>query len=223
MPAQQKALNVGGNYMETSLIERILQKVDSYSGDYLALKNQAKKYLRNNSIIDNSETLNILHRPWVAPFNWGLRLYNGADKNWPDQFEQKTLRAIPDFYKDFLLEINGCFIYDLSLFGLTPSIFSKGTLDRTQLQCHDLLTANTDWIQNYKVDKRNFHFGGRSYTFSENIGYFFDGNEIKALRSNGRTIKSWQSFSVFLDEEIREAEKIMIKGIPKAVKISKEE
>ena len=167
--------------------------------------------------------MNIFHRPWVAPFNWGLRLYKGVDKNWLEQFEQKTQKVIPDFYKDFLLEINGCFIYDLSLFGLLPSIFLKGVLDRTQLQCHDLVTANTNWIYEYKVDKNNFHFGGRSYTYSENIGYFFDSNKIRALRSNGKTIKEWQNFSVFLNDEIKEAEKMMIKEIPKEIEILNDE
>src|SRR5687768_1539364 len=99
--------------MNTLEIANLISEIDAYPDEYLAIKNQAKKYLRNNSTIDVDKTLNIFHRPWVAPFNWGLRLYRAADKNWIDEFEQKTQKPLPGLYKKFLLTINGCFIVSL--------------------------------------------------------------------------------------------------------------
>jgi hypothetical protein len=205
--------------MDSSQIEKLIERIDSYPEEYIALKHQAKKYIQNNSNIDDGGTLNVFHRPWVAPFNWGMRLYQPAGQSWIEQFQQRTHKVIPDFYKKFLLAINGCFIYDLSLFGLTPSMYTTGTLNRSILQCTDLTTANNTWIVEYKIDSTCFHFGGRAYTYSENIGYFFTGTEIKSLRKNGNTIKSWTSFSDFLTDEVMEAENMMAEEIPKNTKI----
>ena len=94
----------------------------------------------------------------------------------------------------------------------------KGTLDRSQLQCHDLIIANQDWINEYKVPQSYFHFGSRAYAYDENIGYFFDNNKIRSIRGNGKIVNEWTGFSDFLSDEIKEAEKIMIKEIPKEVK-----
>jgi hypothetical protein len=204
-------------------MEDLTSQIDNYSDEYLAIKRQAKKYFRNNSTIDNNDTLNIFHRPWVAPFNWGLNIYKGADKDWLEQFEQETKKIIPTFYKRFLSAINGCFIYDLSLFGLPPSLYLNRTLDRSQLQCHDLASANRNWIYEYKVDKNSFHFGNRAYTYDENVGYFFYDNKIKSLRTNGKTVNQWDNFSDFLNDEINEAENMMLKEVPKETKILTDE
>ena len=83
-------------------------------------------------------------------------LFKGADKSWLEQFENMTQKLIPDFYKNFLGLVNGCFVHGISFYGLTPSIYIKGTLDRSILQCHDLTTANNEWINEYEVDKRLF-------------------------------------------------------------------
>ena len=207
------------NNMNTSGIANLLSKIDSYPDEYLPLKKQAKKYLRNNSSIDDNNTLNIFHQPWVAPFNWGLMLYQGADKNWIEQFEQKTQKTIPGPYKNFLLAINGCFIYEISLYGLTPSIYLEGTIDRTQLQCHDLTRANTDWIFEYKVDESYFHFGSGTYLYDEKIGYFFEGNKIRSITTDGKLVNKWLEFTDFLSDEISTAEKIMSAEIPGNTKL----
>lgn len=167
--------------MKTSQTEILLAKINAYPDEYLSIKRQAKKYISNNSSLDKDDTLKIFHRPWVAPLNWGIRFYKGADGKWLEEYENRTQTTIPNAYKKFLLTINGCFIYDLSLFGLTPSIYSKGTLDRSELQCHDLISANKDWIREYPLNQDYFHFGGHAYTYEENVGYFFHENKIKSL------------------------------------------
>lgn len=61
-------------------MENISEIIDSYSDKYFAIKQQARKYILNGSNVDDKERLNILHRPWVAPFNWGIMIYKCASK-----------------------------------------------------------------------------------------------------------------------------------------------
>jgi hypothetical protein len=205
--------------METSHLEDLISKIDNLPDELLSIKKQAKKYLKNNSIIDNLETINIFHRPWVARFNWSLMFYKGADNTWFGQYEKMTQKSIPDFYKNFLSVINGCFIHGISLYGLTPSIYTKGTLDRSVLQSHDLTTANNEWIKEYEVDQRYFHFGGRSFSSDENLGYFFYDDKIMAIRKNGNVINEWTSYFEFLFNEIVYAEQATLKKIPDGVTV----
>jgi hypothetical protein len=53
----------------TSIRENIFKIIDSYPDEYIAIKKQAKKHIQNGSDIDKSESVNILHRPWIAPLN----------------------------------------------------------------------------------------------------------------------------------------------------------
>jgi len=200
--------------------ETILKKIDSYSDLYLPLKQQAYKYINNNSNISKNKTLNIFHRPWVAPLNWGIKFFEKAKLNWFEIFQEKTNKKIPNFYKEFLMEINGCFIYDLSLYGLTPSIYTKGLLDRSQSQCHDIGSANSTWIHSYEIEQDCFYFGGRAYNFEENVGYFCNKeNKIISILKNGKIVSEWNTFTDLLLEEIPLAEKMMLREIPQDVKI----
>jgi len=207
--------------MDDALVKTLTEKIDSLPEEYISLKQQARKYLRNNSNVDKNETVNIFHRPWVAPFNWGIKLYKGAPPAWIEEVSERTGKVMPDFYGRFLSFVNGAFIYDLSLYGISSSIREKNLLDRSTLQCHDLILANTDWIQEYKVGNNYFHFGSRSYSYTENIGYFFADHKIKAIRKNGKAIKEWTDFSIFLDDEIPIVEAMMREKIPQIDTIDK--
>jgi hypothetical protein len=203
-------------YFQSSAIVmgNIYKIIDSYPDEYIAIKKQAKKYIQNGSGIDNSETVNILHRPWIAPLNWGLMLYQGTDIKWINQAEETIGKTIPDFYKNFLTNINGCFLYDMSMFGLIHS------LTRSFLQCHDLTTANSNWIEEFDVDQSFFHFGGGTYSYDENMGYFYGQNKIISIRKNGKLVNEWNNFSDFLNDELIRAEKEMLKDVPKKIKLS---
>jgi hypothetical protein len=194
-------------------MENLYKVIDSYPGEYIAIKKQAKKYIQNGSHIDERERVNILHRPWVAPLNWGLMLYNGADIKWINEAEKTIEKTIPDFYKRFLTNINGCFLYDISMFGLIPS------LTRSFLQCHDLTTANREWIKEFDIDQNFFHFGGGTYSYDENTGYFYGQNKIISIRKNGNLVNEWNNFSDFLNDELIRAEKEMLKEVPKKTKL----
>ena len=98
-------------------MKEIRNRIDNFPPELDSITNQVRKYLENNSFIDES-ALNVLHRPWVARLNWGLMLYEGANVSWFADFTNRTGKVIPKFYMDFLKSINGAFIYNLSLYGL---------------------------------------------------------------------------------------------------------
>jgi hypothetical protein len=199
-------------------MKEIRNRIENLPPELDSIANQANKYLENNSSI-NELVLNILHRPWIARLNWGLMLYKGANVNWFIEFTERTGKEIPKFYIDFLKSINGGFIYDISLYGLTPSLYNSGKLNRSILQCHDLTTANNNWIRGYEVDPNLFHFGGRSYTDDENVGYFFDKQKILCYRKNGELINEWDTFSKMLSDEIKIAEQKMLDEVPKEIEL----
>jgi hypothetical protein len=123
---------------------------------------------------------------------------------------------MPDLCKEILSQMNGCFIYKFSLFGLPESMYKNGTLDRKTLNQFDLRTANQHWIREYRLKSNYFHFGGRAYTDNENIGYFLDHDQIiYSIRTSGEILKTWTSLKEFLTDEIIEAEKMMREGLPK--------
>lgn len=189
-------------------MENIYKIINTYPDEYLAVKKQAKKYIENGSNIDNNHRINILHRPWVARLNWGLMLYKGADTKWIDEAELTIGKTIPDFYKRFLTNFNGCFLYDISMFGLINS------LTRSFLQCHSLTTANNDWIKEFNVAQSLFYFGIGKYSYEENTGYFYGQDKIMSIRKNGKLVNEWSNFSDFLNEELLRAENEMLKKIP---------
>lgn len=199
-------------------MKEILEKVESFPIELNPISTQIKRYLNNNSNIDEL-VLNVLHRPWVARLNWGLMLYKEVKTEWFSEFKNRTEKEIPNFYKDFLKHINGGFIYGISMYGLTPSFFETGLLNRTILQCHNLASANNQWIYEYKVDPVLFHFASRHYTEDENVGYFWKDGKILCYRKNGELLKQWDSLQEMLSEEIEIAEQDMLAEIPKGIVI----
>ena len=199
-------------------MKEILERTDTFPIELSSITIQIKRYLDNNSNIDEL-VLNVLHRPWVARLNWGIMIYKGVKTNWFAEFTKITDKEIPDFYKDFLKHINGGFIYGISMYGLTPSFFETGLLNRTLLQCHNLTSANNQWIREFKVENNLFYFASRNYTEDENVGYFSKDNLILCYRKNGQLLKQWNSLKEMLSEEIEIAEQIMLKNIPKEINI----
>ena len=114
-------------------------------------------------------------------------------------------------YQNLLLKINGCFIFDMNLFGLTPSLYNNKLLDRAKLQCLSLDIANTNWIKEYNIGSKYFYFGSRSYNENENIGYFIVEDKIKTLLCNGKIICEYKNLKEFLTEEIRISEEMYLK------------
>lgn len=181
------------------------------TSEWLPIKEHANKYIDQNSKICERGIVSIMMQPWIAPQSYGLTLFPPANTGSFKEFERKTGISIPVFYQNLLLKMNGCFVYDFSLFGLPDALYTSGILTRDILQQYDLGIANTEWIRSYNVNNELFYIGGRAYSFEENIGYFVDNSTIISVRENGQIVKSWNSFNDFLNEEITIAEEMMLK------------
>src|SRR5207302_956936 len=100
---------------------------------------------------------------------------------------------------------NGAFCFGMSLAGVPASMLgSPPLLDRTRLQCHDLGMAATSWASEYrKLPARAFGFGGRHYSYRENVGYFVAGDRILCVRKSGKVVGEWGGLADFLRDELR--------------------
>ena len=78
-------------------------------------------------------------------------------------------------------------------------------------QCMSLDQANTQWIKEYNVDKKLFHFGSRTQSNEENIGYFLNGKRIQTILKNGEIKNEYGNIKEFLEEEMKVSEEIYLK------------
>lgn len=192
---------------ESATLREFEKRIKSISNTFSPLKEIAIRFSNFGIVQDNYEFL-IYNQPEIAPQKYAIYIFNETPQKFFDRFQAENQIEIPSEYEKFLKELNGCFIFDFDLFGLTPSIYEKGTLDRTKVQCFDIGSANLHWKREYKnIDFNLFHFGGRAFSDEENIGYFMDllGN-IKSVRKNGEILNEWNNFSTFLKDEIHNAE-----------------
>jgi hypothetical protein len=98
---------------------KIKDHLDSLPPELSALKTLSRRYLRHCSSIDLSGTIQIAHRPWVAPLNYALSIFPPAKQAWIKRFKGKR---IPDPYREVLRASNGLFAFGLTLYGFTPSL-----------------------------------------------------------------------------------------------------
>jgi len=189
-------------------MQSITQRIDGYSDALAPLREVARRYLNYPSKLAKDGVINIGHRPWVAELNYMLILYPGVSTEALDRYSKRFNMEVPDTYADFLREVNGAFCFGMSLCGIPPSMLgTPPLLDRTLLQCHDLATAATRWASEYRVPRGHFHFGGRQFSYKENVGYFIDkGKRIQSMRKNGKVIGEWTSFTEFLTAELPASE-----------------
>ena len=185
----------------TSQIEA---RLDQIPKTLSALRDQALSYLPLASTIDSDNNVLIGHAPQVGSEAYFFTLFAPAQEEWFENFKQRERREIPSLYRALLSVTNGYFGFDLSLFGLAPSMQeSPPLLDRKKRQCHDLSLANRDWIHEFDVEASWFYFGGRALSASENVGYFLNEDSlVLALRKSGQTVGEWSNFSLFLEQEL---------------------
>jgi hypothetical protein len=191
-------------------MQTIAQRLDALPDFLAALREAASRYLKYPSEIAKDGVMDIGHRPWVAELNYRLTLYPGLDPDALSRYCRRFEIQVPEVYADFLRAVNGGFFFGMSLCGVPLSMLgSPPLLDRRILQCHDLATAATCWIDEYRVPAGYFHFGGRKLSYRENVGYFVDGDtRIVSVRGKKKVIGEWTSFSEFLSEELVASEKL---------------
>ncbi len=153
-------------------------------------------------------TLQVGPMPWVGPEAFTVVLYAPPDPRWLADFAERTGRTIPDPYRAVLATLNGCFAYGLALYGFPPSLHHRPPRpDRNLLQPLDLDAANRYWAQRYRAAPGDFHFGGRTWTATENLGYFITpGGSFQSRRDGGDVVREWGSLRDLLAEELLAAE-----------------
>jgi hypothetical protein len=150
--------------------------------------------------------MNIGHRPWVAPLNYMFVLYPEIKRTNLAKYCRRFQILVPEQYVDFLRALNGAFCFGMHFCGVPLSMLGDPPLlDRTILQCHDLVTVGDYW----QVPRNFFRFGGRHWSYKENVAYFFDGNKrIVSIRGRNSAVNEWTSFAKFLSDELMASEKL---------------
>jgi hypothetical protein len=195
--------------------QRIVERLAALPPELSVLKEFATRHARFCSSIAADDTLQIAHQPWVAPEGYALLLFPPAKKAWLANFKERTGRAIPAAYRDFLLAVNGCSAHELSLFGLPPSMHgATPKLDRSRQGPLDLGAANLHWARAYAVDPAEFHFGGRAWTSEENIAYFWSTAGLRAVRKSGAVAGEWPDLPSLLAAELPAAERRVAERTP---------
>jgi hypothetical protein len=191
--------------------QEILRRLGAFPDGLAILRDRAADSARRCSSITTDETLQLAHQPWVAPEAYAVRFFAPAKKAWFAAFQERTGRAIPASYREVLLAVNGCSFYGLELYGLPPSMQGREPrVDRSRPQPLDLAAANLNWAQEYATDRAQFHFGSRSWTDEENVGYFWlDGRKpiLRSIRKSGEVIGEWTDLRALLAEELDAAER----------------
>jgi hypothetical protein len=173
-------------------------RLEGLKGDLAPLSEYAIRYLEFGVDI-NSETLLVAPTKWVAPMARAFWLYEGLDPEWvPSDLE------IPCFYDVILSQMNGCFAFDLSLFGLPTH---DGLVNRTILRPLSIHSANRRWRHEFDGMGASFHFGAAALTDSENIGYFYVGENVVSVRKSGEVLQTWSCVSDLLRDELSRLEK----------------
>ena len=156
----------------------------------------------------SSDGIALSNRPNLGPKAYALRLYAPLPPDTIAAFQNSQGITIPNKYFSILSKLNGAHAFQFSLFGIPPSMASPPPLlNRSVAQPYDIASANRHWIREYDIAENWFHFGGGPLTQEENIGYFIDeAGAIHAARKTGELMRSWTSFSDFLEDELQSCE-----------------
>ena len=169
------------------------------TGALVSLGHMIQRYSTYGMSTDGSAVV-LAPMPWVAPKARAFWIYEPL---MPAQIPS----GCPLVYRTVLTQMNGCFAFDLSLYGV-PS--PNGLLNRSTLRPLSLVSANQHWRRGFVGGENLFHFGSGPFSESENVGYFFDGEEIVALRKHRVETGRWSSFENFLTAELSRAEQVAL-------------
>ena len=197
--------------------------LSSLSPIYAPIKNECKQYLNYCSMIDrdfsadeNGNTLSFMemlcigHNPCLYKDSYLFTLNKGIDPKWLNEFYERTGTNIPKIYSDFLLEMNGCHLFDMmvdgiTLLGLPPRIYYQKSKKPYMVQDleHPEVKKDKDspdWYFNYY---NGFNIGSRSADDQDIlIGYFILDDKIITASHGGKIENEYSNFTEFLSSEI---------------------
>ena len=127
------------------------ERIASLADDLQPLADVASRNLKHGASLKDG-VLTIAPTTWVGPQANAIWIYEPL----PDAWLPAGL-ACPDSYRAILRQMNGCFAFGLSLYGI-PS--PTGQLVRSTLRPLSLELANSEWHYEYSGGEHGFHFGG---------------------------------------------------------------
>lgn len=153
-------------------------------------------------------TVQVAPMPWVGSEAFAFVLYPPAERAWIAAFGSRFGQAVPETYAAVLGALNGCFAFGLALYGLAPSLQMRPPrINRHTLEPLDLEAANQYWAPNYRGADGEFHFGGRTWSDTENVGYFVTPDGLfRSRRKTDGVLREWPSLRDLLAEELPAAE-----------------
>ncbi len=184
-------------------IDQLIDELSPIRDVAMRLIGADPKYILSNGVMSISK------RPKIGTEAYALNLFEGVSHDDISKYERIHGLEINPCYRKILLSLSGAFLFQISLFGIPPSMNQfPPRLDRSSPQPHDLATANRIWNFEFKDVDHLFHFGGGPWSHHENVGYFLDAEgKISAVLKDGTVIKSWDKFGEFLTSELERAEK----------------
>lgn len=198
-------------------MKTLTRKLAVIKGSLSPIHQAASRYLKEESDITENGVMQIARRPWVAPENYTFWLYPGIDDESLNRYCQTFQIEIPLLYRRFLKKLNGAYCFGMSFYGVPLSMLGyPPMLNRSIVQCLDLGMAGTWWSREYRNSSGRFHFGGRHFSYRENIGYFIEGKTtVLSLKKTGQVINQWKNFKDFLTDELKASERLEMKLHPR--------
>ncbi len=150
-----------------------------------------------------SDHLRVYPRPWVGEKNYLFTFFKGVNASEIDRISC----ILPENYINLLLVMNGAHIYSMELFGVASRVVGHSNfIDYEKFQARDISHANSRLKRDYGLSDEYTYFAVRPYSFTENVGYFFDKHgRISARLKNGNIVGDWESLEGFFQEELEKS------------------
>lgn len=190
------------------MLPSIYERLAALPGQLRPLEEAVRRHYARGASVRPDGTIQVGPMPWVGPEAFAFVLYPPPRPAWLAAFERRTGRPIPDALRIVLAALNGCFAFGLALYGLPPSLQeSAPRLDDRTLQPLDLEAANRNWAREYRDADGEFHFGGCTWTPTENVGYFCTATgQFRSRRKEGEVLREWLTIHDLLAEELPSVE-----------------
>jgi hypothetical protein len=185
------------------------QFLESLGGELSFIRDVAIRLSGEGDQFDSlSGALEISHRPRIGSGAFALRIFPGADAQMIADYEDIHRLAIFDKYRNLLLRMNGAHIFNLSLYGIPPSMAKRPPLlNRETSWPYDLASSQKGWKRTDSQGLMQLWIGSGPHNRNEHVGYFlFVDGSVEARLKDGSVLGGWPNLEDFLKVEVRRAE-----------------
>lgn len=192
------------------------QRFSSFPSSFSSLTEGAWRHFEEGAWIEtSSQALLFGHDPDKAPHSFKICFYPPLSSEIVQRYEEIHKIFIPEQLAEFYRHTNGVQFYELSIYGIPPSMIEdRPTLNRGLRNALDISAAALRWVHGYGVVyPQYYHFASRNYGWDTQIGYFLlpDGSvcgRVKSPRpSECVDAGTWPSFDAWLVEALAETER----------------